>query len=147
MSVVDAVVHGVGVCDWRKSDIPFACRSGDGMIRERGEVGEFVGMGSYLFLLRLLQLSYLISEALIALTSGFPVDSLTDEEINAKVVSVVGGIEQFDYVLARNHIITKWRENVSHWITKDMFVDVIPQHCIAFILFSLIFVGFERERD
>ncbi|KAH7839765.1 hypothetical protein Vadar_008548 [Vaccinium darrowii] len=69
------------------------------------------------------------SEALIALTSGFPADSLTDEEIDAKVVSVVGGIEQVNYILVRNHIITKWRENVSHWITKEMFVDVIPSHC------------------
>ncbi|KAL7252866.1 hypothetical protein ACSBR1_007426 [Camellia fascicularis] len=69
------------------------------------------------------------SEALIALTSGFPADTLTDEEIDAGVVSVVGGIEQVNYILIRNHIITRWRENVSHWVTKEMFVDVIPSHC------------------
>ncbi|XP_019194432.1 PREDICTED: protein FLOWERING LOCUS D [Ipomoea nil] len=69
------------------------------------------------------------SEALIALTAGFPADSLTDEEIDAGVVSMVGGIEQVNYILIRNHIITKWRENVSTWMTKDMFVDIIPKHC------------------
>ncbi|KAH6784164.1 protein FLOWERING locus D-like protein [Perilla frutescens var. hirtella] len=69
------------------------------------------------------------AEALIALTSGFPADSLTDEEIDYGVVSVVGGIEQVNYILIRNHIITKWRENVSSWITKEMFVDIVPKHC------------------
>lgn len=69
------------------------------------------------------------AEALIALTSGFPADSLTDEEIDYGVVSVVGGIEQVNYILIRNHIITKWRENVSSWITKEMFVNIVPKHC------------------
>lgn len=69
------------------------------------------------------------SEALTALTAGFPADHLTDEEIDAGVVSVVGGIEQVNYILIRNHIITRWRENVSAWITKEMFVDIIPKHC------------------
>ncbi|KAF3615706.1 Lysine-specific histone demethylase 1 -like protein 3 [Capsicum annuum] len=73
------------------------------------------------------------TEALIALTAGFPADSLTDEEIEAKVVSVVGGIEQVNYILIRNHILTKWRVNVSTWITKEMFVDVIPKHCCALL--------------
>ncbi|KAJ8540285.1 hypothetical protein K7X08_030204 [Anisodus acutangulus] len=27
----------------------------------------------------------------------------------------------------RNHIIAKWRENVSNWVTIDIFVDVIPE--------------------
>lgn len=73
------------------------------------------------------------AEALIALTSGFPADSLTDEEIDYGVVSVVGGIEQVNYILIRNHIITKWRENVSSWITKEMFVDIVPKHCAALL--------------
>ncbi|KAK1416611.1 hypothetical protein QVD17_32402 [Tagetes erecta] len=68
------------------------------------------------------------SEALIALTAGFPADVLTDEEIDAGVVSVVGGIEQVNYILIRNHIITKWRENVFNWVTKDMFLHLIPPH-------------------
>ncbi|KAL9165678.1 hypothetical protein ABFS82_06G186700 [Erythranthe guttata] len=69
------------------------------------------------------------AEALIALSSGFPADILTDEEIEYGVVSVVGGIEQVNYILIRNHIITKWRENVSSWLTKEMFVNIVPKHC------------------
>lgn len=69
------------------------------------------------------------AEALIALTAGFPADSLTDEEIDAGVVSAVGGIEQVNYILVRNHIITKWREDVSRWVSKEMFLDIIPDHC------------------
>ncbi|KAL5710021.1 hypothetical protein ACHQM5_020636 [Ranunculus cassubicifolius] len=69
------------------------------------------------------------SEALTALTSGFPADSLTDEEIESGVVSVVGGIEQVNYILIRNHILTKWRENVFNWLTKDVFFNIIPKHC------------------
>ncbi|XP_050209817.1 protein FLOWERING LOCUS D [Mercurialis annua] len=68
-------------------------------------------------------------EALIALSSGFPADSLTEEEIEAGVVSVIGGIEQVNYILIRNHIIMKWRENVNSWISKEMFVNSVPQHC------------------
>ncbi|KAJ8434349.1 hypothetical protein Cgig2_019976 [Carnegiea gigantea] len=69
------------------------------------------------------------AEALTALTAGFPADSLTDEEIDAGVLPTIGGIEQVNYILIRNHIITKWRENVSNWVAKEMFLDVIPKHC------------------
>ncbi|KDP30478.1 hypothetical protein JCGZ_16157 [Jatropha curcas] len=69
------------------------------------------------------------NEALIALSAGFPADSLTDEEIEAGVVSVIGGIEQVNYILIRNHIIAKWRENVNSWITKEMFTNSVPKHC------------------
>ena len=69
------------------------------------------------------------AEALTALSAGFPADSLTEEEIDFGVVSSVGGIEQVNYILIRNHIIAKWRENITSWVTKDMFVDSIPKHC------------------
>ncbi|KAJ4978949.1 hypothetical protein NE237_009729 [Protea cynaroides] len=68
------------------------------------------------------------AEALVALSVGFPADSLTEEEIDAGVVSV-GGIEQVNFILIRNHILTKWRENVSTWLTKESFADSIPPHC------------------
>lgn len=73
------------------------------------------------------------SEALIALTAGFPADILTEEEIDAGVVSVIGGIEQVNYILIRNHIITKWRENVFSLVKKEMFLDVVPLHCIKLL--------------
>ncbi|EPS58744.1 hypothetical protein M569_16065, partial [Genlisea aurea] len=69
------------------------------------------------------------AEALTALTAGFPADSLTDEEIEYGVVGEVGGIEQVNYILIRNHLISRWREDVSIWVTRDMFLRVIPKHC------------------
>ncbi|KAJ0249504.1 Protein FLOWERING LOCUS D [Hirschfeldia incana] len=73
------------------------------------------------------------TEALLALTAGFPADSLTEEEIDFGVVPVVGGIEQVNYILIRNHIISKWRENISSWIAKESFFDSIPKHCISLL--------------
>ncbi|OMO65559.1 Amine oxidase [Corchorus capsularis] len=73
------------------------------------------------------------AEALTALSAGFPADSLTEEEIDFGVVSSVGGIEQVNYILIRNHIIAKWRENISNWVTKEMFVDSIPKHCSSLL--------------
>ncbi|CAA7059974.1 unnamed protein product [Microthlaspi erraticum] len=73
------------------------------------------------------------TEALLALTAGFPADLLTDEEIDFGVVPVIGGIEQVNYILIRNHIISKWRENVSSWVTKEMFLDSIPKHCASLL--------------
>ncbi|CBI31420.3 unnamed protein product, partial [Vitis vinifera] len=69
------------------------------------------------------------SEALIALSAGFPADSLTEEEIDAGVLSIIGGIEQVNYILIRNHILAKWRENVSSWVAKEMFLGSVPSHC------------------
>ncbi|CAN1258210.1 Protein FLOWERING LOCUS D [Linum perenne] len=69
------------------------------------------------------------TEALTALSAGFPADSLTEEEIEAGVIPVIGGIEQVNYTLIRNHIISKWRENINSWITKEMFLNSVPDHC------------------
>ncbi|KAI4347689.1 hypothetical protein L6164_008477 [Bauhinia variegata] len=68
------------------------------------------------------------TEALIALSAGFPADSLNEDEIEVGVLPVLGGIEQVNYILIRNHIIAKWRENVSNWVSKEMFIDYIPRH-------------------
>ncbi|KAL7227721.1 hypothetical protein ACSBR1_022572 [Camellia fascicularis] len=64
-------------------------------------------------------------EALIAISVGFPVDSLTEEEIEANVVSQIGGIEQSNYIVVRNHILARWRSNVSVWMTKDHALESI----------------------
>jgi hypothetical protein len=69
------------------------------------------------------------AEAVTALTAGFPADSLTDEEIEAGVVSDVGGIEQVNYILIRNHILTRWRESFNSWLAKEPFEPLIPPHC------------------
>ncbi|XP_059648052.1 lysine-specific histone demethylase 1 homolog 1 [Cornus florida] len=68
-------------------------------------------------------------EALIAISVGFPVDSLTEEEIEANVVSQIGGVEQANYIVVRNHILSRWRSNVSVWMTKDDAMEWIrAQH-------------------
>ncbi|KAH7567058.1 hypothetical protein ACOSQ2_011545 [Xanthoceras sorbifolium] len=59
------------------------------------------------------------TEALIAISVGFPVDSLTEEEIEANVVSKIGGTEQANYIVVRNHILARWRSNVSFWLTRE----------------------------
>ena len=64
-------------------------------------------------------------EALIAISVGFPVDSLTEEEIEANVVSTIGGVEQANYIVVRNHILTRWRSNVSVWLTRDHSLESI----------------------
>ncbi|CAH9130636.1 unnamed protein product [Cuscuta epithymum] len=64
-------------------------------------------------------------EALIAISVGFPVDSLTEEEIEANVVSQIGGEEQANYIVVRNHILARWRSNVSVWLTKDHALESI----------------------
>ncbi|CAK7346068.1 unnamed protein product [Dovyalis caffra] len=64
-------------------------------------------------------------EALIAISVGFPVDSLTEEEIEANVVSTIGGTEQANYIVVRNHILTRWRSNVSVWLTRDHALESI----------------------
>jgi len=69
------------------------------------------------------------AEAVTALTAGFPADSLTDEEIEAGVVSDVGGIEQVNYILIRNHLLCRWRETYNSWLAKEPFATLIPPHC------------------
>ncbi|KAI3930797.1 hypothetical protein MKX01_037243 [Papaver californicum] len=68
-------------------------------------------------------------EALIAISVGFPVDCLMEEEIESNVVSVLGGIEQANYIVVRNHILAKWRSNVTSWITKEhVFESIRSEH-------------------
>ncbi|XP_022769326.1 lysine-specific histone demethylase 1 homolog 1 isoform X2 [Durio zibethinus] len=65
------------------------------------------------------------TEALIAISVGFPVDSLTEEEIEAHVVSRIGGQEQANYIVVRNHILARWRSNVSVWLTREHALESI----------------------
>ncbi|KAL5705217.1 Lysine-specific histone demethylase 1 1 [Ranunculus cassubicifolius] len=64
-------------------------------------------------------------EALIAISVGFPIDSLTEEEIEHNVVPVLGGAEQTNYIIVRNHILARWRSNVSTWMTRDHALESI----------------------
>lgn len=52
-------------------------------------------------------------------------DSLTEEEIEANVVSQIGDTEQANYIIVRNHILARWRSNVAVWLTRDHVLESI----------------------
>ncbi|KAJ8433921.1 hypothetical protein Cgig2_001850 [Carnegiea gigantea] len=52
-------------------------------------------------------------DALIALSVGFPVDSLTEEEISAGVIPTLAGADQQHYISCRNYLLSRWRSDVS----------------------------------
>lgn len=73
-------------------------------------------------------------EAMVAAALGFPRDSLTEEEIVANVVSTVGGKEQENYIVVRNHILAFWRENVNVWLEQETVMEnirVAHSHLVA----------------
>ncbi|KAL6205659.1 hypothetical protein ACLB2K_022914 [Fragaria x ananassa] len=65
------------------------------------------------------------TEAMIAFSLGFPIDALLEEEINAGVVTELGGKEQNDYIVVRNHILARWRSNVRVWLTKAQIRETV----------------------
>lgn len=65
------------------------------------------------------------TEAMIAFSLGFPIDALLEEEINAGVVKELGGKEQNDYIVVRNHILARWRGNVRLWLTKAQIKETV----------------------
>lgn len=64
-------------------------------------------------------------EAIIALNLGFPIDALLEEEIKAGVVSELGGKEQNDYIVVRNHILAMWRDNVRTWLSRQQIKETV----------------------
>lgn len=69
------------------------------------------------------------TEAMIALSLGFPIDALLPDEIAAGVVSELGGQEQNDYIVVRNHILAKWRSNVRIWLSKGQIRETVSNEC------------------
>lgn len=65
------------------------------------------------------------TEAMIAFSLGFPIDDLLAEEIEAGVVKELGGKEQNDYIVVRNHILAKWRGNVRTWLSKAQIRETV----------------------
>ncbi|GAB2284560.1 Lysine-specific histone demethylase 1 2 [Dionaea muscipula] len=85
------------------------------------------------------------TEAMIALSLGFPIDELLEEEIKAGVVQEMGGKEQNDYIVVRNHILAKWRDNVNVWLSKGQIretVSVEYEHLISAAYDFLLYNGF-----
>ncbi|KAF2285950.1 hypothetical protein GH714_009147 [Hevea brasiliensis] len=65
------------------------------------------------------------TEAMIAISLGFPIDALLEEEIQAGVVRQLGGKEQNDYIVVRNHILARWRSNVKVWLSKGQIKETV----------------------
>ena len=65
------------------------------------------------------------TEAMIALSLGFPIDALLEEEIKAGVVGKLDGKEQNDYIVVRNHILARWRDNVQSWLSKGQIRETV----------------------
>ena len=85
------------------------------------------------------------TEALIALSVGFPIDELLEDEIRAGVVRELGGKEQNDYIVVRNHIVARWRSNVRVWLLKDRIRESVSSECEHLISAAyefLLFNGF-----
>lgn len=84
-------------------------------------------------------------EAMIALSLGFPIDALLPDEIAAGVVSELGGKEQNDYIVVRNHILAKWRSNVRIWLSKGQIRETVSNeygHLISVAYDFLLFNGY-----
>lgn len=64
------------------------------------------------------------TEAMIALSLGFPIDALVDAEVAAGVVSATPQ-EQNDYIVVRNHILARWRANVRCWLSEDHIRETV----------------------
>lgn len=84
-------------------------------------------------------------EAMIALSLGFPIDALLEEEIKARVVRKLGGKEQNDYIVVRNHILARWRGNVQMWLSKGQIKETVSseyEHLISAAYDFLLYNGY-----
>ncbi|CAH9144655.1 unnamed protein product [Cuscuta epithymum] len=84
-------------------------------------------------------------EAMLALSLGFPIDDLLEEEIKAGVVTELGGKEQNDYIVVRNHILARWRYNVRSWISKGQIRETVSseyEHIISAAYDFLLYNGY-----
>ncbi|XP_074302158.1 lysine-specific histone demethylase 1 homolog 2-like [Silene latifolia] len=84
-------------------------------------------------------------EAMLAMSLGFPIDALLDEEIKAGVVSELGGKEQNDYIVVRNHILSRWRANVGAWLAKAQIRETVcsdVEHLMSAAYDFLLYNGF-----
>lgn len=66
-----------------------------------------------------------VAEGVIAASLGFPKDSLSEEEKKLGFFFSIPNFKESEYVVVRNHILAKWRENVSCWLTMATVMDSI----------------------
>ncbi|KAH9621382.1 hypothetical protein KSS87_007196 [Heliosperma pusillum] len=71
--------------------------------------------------------------ALIALSVGFPVDSLTDDEIHASVIPTLSSPLQSHYISVRNLLLSSWRSDVNSLLTRSHFLPSIAPHLLPVV--------------
>lgn len=64
------------------------------------------------------------TEAMIALSLGFPIDALLDSELAAGTAAP-SSPEQNDYIVVRNHILARWRANVRSFLSKSQIRETV----------------------
>ena len=67
------------------------------------------------------------------------------EEIRAGVVRQLGGKEQNDYIVVRNHILARWRSNVEVWLSKGQIKETVSneyEHLISSAYDFLLYNGY-----
>ncbi|KAJ4790196.1 Lysine-specific histone demethylase 1 [Rhynchospora pubera] len=79
-------------------------------------------------------------EALIAAAAGFPIDSLTEEEIHDAVIPSLGATAQLSYIAVRNHIVSRWRSDPSLWLTESQALESIraEHHRLVVVAYSFL---------
>ncbi|KDP38934.1 hypothetical protein JCGZ_00691 [Jatropha curcas] len=85
------------------------------------------------------------TEAMIAISLGFPIDALLEEEIQAGVVKELDGKEQNDYIVVRNHILARWRSNVKVWLSKVQIKETVSNeygHLLSAAYDFLLYNGY-----
>ncbi|XP_050218189.1 lysine-specific histone demethylase 1 homolog 2 [Mercurialis annua] len=85
------------------------------------------------------------TEAMLALSLGFPIDALLEDEIKAGVVRELGGKEQNDYIVVRNHILARWRSNVKVWLLKGQVKETVSneyEHLLSAAYDFLLYNGY-----
>ncbi|KAJ0976059.1 hypothetical protein J5N97_018024 [Dioscorea zingiberensis] len=71
------------------------------------------------------------TEAMIALSLGFPIDALLESEHRADVL--LHPDDQNDYIVIRNHILARWRSSVRSFLSVDNVRETVEQRCAPLI--------------
>ncbi|XP_020600317.1 lysine-specific histone demethylase 1 homolog 2 [Phalaenopsis equestris] len=71
------------------------------------------------------------TEAMIALSLGFPIDALLESEVSTGVLSSPDELN--DYIVVRNHILARWRSNVRSWLFKSQIRETVHSDYVHII--------------
>ncbi|KAH7654775.1 Spermine oxidase protein [Dioscorea alata] len=79
------------------------------------------------------------TEAMIALSLGFPIDALLDSELRSDVLPRPD--DQNAYIVIRNHILARWRSSVRSFLSVDNVRETVEQRCAPLIASAYRFLS------